>query len=102
VNAILRPWRIGLITLAMVSSVVSGCRRTLPDRPAEKELPPAYLRTRINDPELCETAEQKRALTLCKIVLGGQPLYSHAETPPLCKRYSLMASASSNKSRVCP
>ena len=81
-NAILRPWRIGLIALTMVSSVVSGCRRTPPDRPAEKELPPAYLRTRINDPALREAAEQIRTWALQQLGAGGRPLYSKAETPP--------------------
>jgi len=57
VNAILRPGRIGLIALTMVSSIVSGCQRTPPDRPTEKALPPAYTRNHINDPALREAAE---------------------------------------------
>ncbi|HTU88780.1 MAG TPA: hypothetical protein VMF69_01670 [Gemmataceae bacterium] len=81
-NGILRPWRIGLIALTMVCSVVSGCRRTPPDRPAEEALPPAYLRNRINDPSLHEAAEQIRTWALQQIGAGGQPLYSRAETPP--------------------
>ena len=81
-NAILRPGRIGLIALTMVSSIVSGCQRTPPDRPTEKALPPAYTRNQINDPALREAAEQIRTWALQQVGAGGQPLYSHAETPP--------------------
>ena len=80
-NAILRPGRIGLIALTMVSSIVSGCQRKPPDRPTEKALPPAYTRNHINDPALREAAEQIRTWALQQLGAGGQPLYSRAETP---------------------
>ena len=81
-NAILRPWRIGLIALTIACSVISGCRQTPPDRPAGKALPPAYLGNRIDDPALREAAEQIRTWAIQQVGARGQPLYSRAEVLP--------------------
>ena len=51
-----------------------------PDRP--KDLPPAYVSRRFNDPELSVIAEEIRKQALQKVGPGGQPLYSRAEVLP--------------------
>jgi hypothetical protein len=80
VNA--RPRLSPLIFTALAWLAALGCQRMPPDRPAAKDLPPAYASRRFNDAELGTIAEEIRQQALQKVGPGGQPLYSRAEVLP--------------------
>jgi hypothetical protein len=82
VTTIARRSRIGLAALALTWLAVSGCQRTPPGRPAEKELPPAYTSSHINDPALRTIAQEIQTQALQQVGTGGQLLYSRAEVLP--------------------
>lgn len=81
-KTIARRSRIGVTVLALTWLAGSGCQRTPPGRPAEKDLPSAYTSNHINDPALRMIAQEIQTQTLQQVGTGGQPLYSRAEVLP--------------------
>lgn len=67
---------------ALASVVALGCQGTPPDRPAGKQLPPAYASRHFSDPKVRELADQIQAQAVKPVGRDGLKLYSRAEVLP--------------------